>query len=185
MSGRHTLTVDDLFDVFHERGHRHYGENVSELEHALQTAEFARIYGESESLIVACLLHDYGHMLHDLGEDIASQGVDARHEQLGALLLAGTFPEEILEPIRQHVASKRYLCWKEPGYLEGLSESSRRSLELQGGPMTNEEARQFESLPYFESCVRLRRYDDMGKVPDMVTTPLENYRPLIEKFLHH
>ncbi len=183
MSSRCKLTVDDIFDVFHERGNRHYGENVSELEHALQTAEFARQYGEPDSLVVACLLHDYGHMLHDLGEDIARKGVDARHEELGAVLLADAFSEEILEPIRQHVASKRYLCWKEAHYLAGLSESSRRSLELQGGPMSDQEARDFEDLPHFESCVRLRRYDDMGKVSGMVTASLESYRPMIQKFL--
>jgi phosphonate degradation associated HDIG domain protein len=175
--------VDQIFAVFQSHGDRHYGENVSELQHALQTAEFAKQFGETEDVILCCLLHDYGHMLHNLGEDIALKGVDAKHEEIGAELLKDLFPQAILEPIRQHVAAKRYLCWKIPAYADGLSDSSRLSLQLQGGPMTDEEAQAFEANPHYEACVKVRRYDDMGKVPDMPTADLEGYRPLIEKYL--
>lgn len=175
--------VDQIFSIFREYGNRHYGENVSELEHALQTAEFARQFGESDSIVLSCLLHDYGHMLHDLGEDIAQHGIDARHEIIGATLLKDLFPEIILEPIRQHVAAKRYLCWKNPAYEAGLSESSRLSLQLQGGPMTDVEAQKFETNPHFIACIKVRYYDDMGKVPNMPTADLQNYRSLIEKYL--
>jgi [1-hydroxy-2-(trimethylamino)ethyl]phosphonate dioxygenase len=176
--------VDQIFAVFREYGGRHYGENVSELEHALQTAEFAKQFGEQDNIVLSCLLHDYGHMLHDLGEDIAQQGVDAKHEIIGATLLKDLFPEVILEPIRQHVAAKRYLCWKTPEYAQGLSKSSRLSLELQGGPMNDMEAQKFETNPHFIACIKVRHYDDMGKVRDMPTADLESYRPLIEKYLH-
>lgn len=175
--------VDQIFSIFREYGSRHYGENVSELEHALQTAEFARQFGETDSIVLSCLLHDYGHMLHDLGEDIAQQGIDAKHEIIGATLLKDLFPEMILEPIRQHVAAKRYLCWKNPAYEAGLSESSRLSLQLQGGPMTDIEAQKFETNPHFIACIKVRYYDDMGKVPNMPTTDLQSYRSLIEKYL--
>jgi len=175
--------VDQIFSIFCEYGSRHYGENVSELEHALQTAEFARQFGESDSIVLSCLLHDYGHMLHDLGEDIAQQGIDARHEIVGATLLKDLFPEIILEPIRQHVAAKRYLCWKNPAYEAGLSESSRLSLQLQGGPMTDVEAQKFETNPHFTACIKVRHYDDMGKVPNTPTANLQSYRSLIERFL--
>lgn len=177
------LVVAQIFHVFRERGQRHYGESVSEQEHALQTAEFARQYSEPDALVLSCLLHDYGHMLHDLGENIAEQGVDARHEELGAWLLRNWFPEEILQPIRQHVASKRYLCRRNPQYHAGLSPSSQRSLQLQGGAMSDEEAIAFEALPFFDQCVRLRLYDDMGKVPQMPTATIESYEPLIRRFL--
>ena len=175
--------VDQILSVFLNYGDRHYGEHVSELQHALQTAEFARQFGEADDVVLSCLLHDYGHMLHDLGENIAQHGIDAKHEELGVELLKGMFPDAILEPIRQHVAAKRYLCWKIPAYADGLSESSQLSLQLQGGPMNDDEAQQFESNPHYESCVKVRRYDDMGKVPDMPTAELESYRPLIEKYL--
>lgn len=180
-----TDAVERIFAVFNERGSRHYGENVSELEHALQTAEFARQFNEPDAVVLSCLLHDFGHMLHDLGEHVALQGIDAKHEELGALLLQDLFPEEILEPIRQHVAAKRYLCWKDPRYAAGLSESSVRSLGLQGGPMTDAEAAVFEARPHFAACVSLRRYDDMGKVPQMQTASLQSYEPLIRRFLVH
>ncbi|MEY3460318.1 MAG: hypothetical protein RL215_3475 [Planctomycetota bacterium] len=175
--------VQQIFAVFRERGAAHYGENVSEQEHALQTAEFARQFDEPDAVVLACLLHDFGHMLHNLGEDIALRGIDARHEELGAELLRSYFPEEILDPIRQHVAAKRYLVWKDPGYAAGLSESSIRSLALQGGPMTDAEAAAFEARPHFRACVSLRRYDDMGKVSGMQTAGLESYEPLIRRFL--
>ena len=155
--------LDTILNVFHERGGRSYGEDVTELEHALQTAEFAKQFGEPEAIVLSCLLHDYGHMLHDLGEDIAHQGVDAQHEELGAKLLKGMFPEEILEPVRLHVAAKRYLCWKERSYIQGLSASSLLSLQLQGGPMSDLEAEAFEALPHYQAAVQVRRYDDMEK----------------------
>ncbi len=176
-------SVENIIKNFRERGDRSYGEDVTELEHALQTAEFAKQFDEPDAIVLSCLLHDYGHMLHDLGEDIARQGVDARHEELGAKLLKGLFPEQILEPIRLHVAAKRYLCWKEPSYIQGLSASSVLSLQLQGGPMSDLEATVFAALPHYHAAVQVRRYDDMGKVPGMKTATLESYRGLIEKFL--
>jgi [1-hydroxy-2-(trimethylamino)ethyl]phosphonate dioxygenase len=182
-TGTARAAIDQIFGVFRSHGDRHYGENVSELQHALQAAEFAKQFGETDGVVLSCLLHDYGHMLHNLGEDIAEKGVDAKHEEIGAELLKGMFPESILEPIRQHVAAKRYLCWKIPAYADGLSDSSQLSLQLQGGPMSDDEARQFEANPHYEACIKVRRYDDMGKVPDMPTADLQSYRPLLEKFL--
>jgi predicted HD phosphohydrolase len=117
--------VDEIERVFSEKGHRSYGEHVTELQHGLQCATFATQAGENPFVVAACLLHDYGHLLHDLGEDIANQGVDARHERIGANRLQDWFPAEVVEPIRLHAASKRYLCWKEAAYFDGLSEASR------------------------------------------------------------
>ncbi|MBX7166178.1 MAG: HD domain-containing protein [Pirellulales bacterium] len=175
--------VDRVFTAFRERGYRHYGESVTELEHALQAATFARRFGESEAVVAACLLHDYGHLLHDLGEDIAERGVDATHEELGARVLAEWFVPEVVEPTRLHVAAKRYLCWKDPRYRDGLSEASLRSLALQGGPMSEDEARRFERHAHFEAAVRVRRYDDMGKVAGMQTPDLEAFRATVEEFV--
>lgn len=91
--------VDQIFSIFREYGSRHYGENVSELEQwRLQTAEFARQFGEADSIVLSCLLHDYGQMSHDLGGDIAQHGIHAKHEIIGAMLLKDLFPEIILEP---------------------------------------------------------------------------------------
>jgi phosphonate degradation associated HDIG domain protein len=178
-----TQIIDDIFLLFRERGHQMYGESVTETQHALQCAMFAEFAGESPQIIAACLLHDYGHLCHDLGETIAEQGVNALHENIGANRLAKFFAPEVVEPVRLHVAAKRYLCSREPEYLANLSEASRRSLDLQGGPMSEEEARAFEGHPHFEAAVRLRRYDDMGKVAGMETTDLETFRPVLESFV--
>jgi phosphonate degradation associated HDIG domain protein len=176
-------SLDDVLATYREHGHRHYGEDVTELQHALQCATFAREAGEPPVIVAAALLHDYGHLCHPLGEDIAEQGVDARHEDIGYHRLRGLFADEIVAAGRLHVAAKRYLCWKEPEYLAGLSEASLRSLQLQGGPMKRDEAEAFEREPHFELAVRVRRYDDMGKVPDMVTPDLESFVPLLQRFI--
>ncbi len=179
-----TEVINKIFALYHERGHRQYGEDVTELQHALQCAAFAARNNEAPHVVAACLLHDYGHLVHDLGEDIAERGLDARHEELGANRLAVWFPAEIVEPIRLHVAAKRYLCWKVPNYFDGLSEASQRSLQLQGGVMTDEEAAVFEQNPHGEAAARLRRYDDAGKIKDLETPELESYRLLLEQFVH-
>jgi [1-hydroxy-2-(trimethylamino)ethyl]phosphonate dioxygenase len=175
--------VDQIFETFRERGHQFYGEEVTELQHALQCAVFADRAGEPPRVIAACLLHDYGHLLHRLGEDVAARGIDARHEMIGANGLNRFFAPEVVEPVRLHVAAKRYLCWKDPQYLQDLSEASRQSLALQGGPMTDEEGVAFEGSSHFADAIALRRYDDMGKVRDMETPGLEHYRPLLESLV--
>lgn len=175
--------VSRVIDQYNEKGHRSYGEDVTELEHALQCATFARQFGEPDAIVAACLLHDYGHLLHDMGEDIADRGVDAHHEELGAKALSRWFVAEVVEPGRLHVAAKRYLCCRDRQYYEGLSPASRQSLALQGGPMSEDEARRFESEPHFRAAVQVRRYDDMGKVSGMATPPLEQFRPLLVAFV--
>ena len=175
--------IDGIFAVYLERGHRAYGEAVTELQHGLQCATMAQREGASPEVIAASLLHDIGHLLHDLGEDIALKGVDARHEHVGANRLSAWFGPEVVEPIRLHAASKRYLCWKEAGYLAGLSEASLRSLELQGGMMTSGEAAEFEAGSHYERAIQVRRYDDRGKDPHMATPGLEAFRPLLASLI--
>jgi predicted HD phosphohydrolase len=106
--------------------------------------------------------------------------VDARHEDIGYEKLKGLFVEEIADACRLHVAAKRYLCWKDAAYGDGLSEASMRSLQLQGGPMSGEEAREFERERHFDLAVRVRRYDDMGKVAGMATPGLDAFVPLLK-----
>jgi phosphonate degradation associated HDIG domain protein len=176
-------TFDEVVATYRTFGHRHYGEDVTELQHALQCATFAQDAGESSEVVAAALLHDYGHLCHALGEDIADQGIDARHEEIGYALLRETFTDGIADAARLHVAAKRYLCLRDSAYEDGLSEASRTSLHLQGGVMSEEEALAFEREPHFALAVRVRRYDDMGKVPDMPTPDLEAFLPLLRTFV--
>jgi [1-hydroxy-2-(trimethylamino)ethyl]phosphonate dioxygenase len=176
-----TALIDEIFRVFEEYGAEQYlGEQVSMTEHMLQSAYAAEQDGAPPRLVAAALLHDYGHFIHGLPEDSADHGVDTQHEEVAYRFLAEHFGEEIAEPIRMHVAAKRYLCAVEPSYLAELSPASVHSLELQGGPYGPGEIEQFEASPYAEDAVRLRRYDDVGKVPGLETPALEDYRPVLE-----
>lgn len=172
--------IDQIFDHFSLYGHQSYGERVSMQEHMLQAAYFAEQDEADPLLIAAALLHDYGHLIHDLPEDIADQGIDAIHEQVGADYLAEYFVPPVTEPGRLHVAAKRYLCAVDPDYFSTLTPASVQSLELQGGPFNEAQVREFEASPYFVAAVQLRRYDEMGKVPDFQTPDLEHFRPYLE-----
>ncbi|MFN2627877.1 MAG: HD domain-containing protein, partial [Gaiellaceae bacterium] len=113
-------------------------------------------------------------------EDAAEHGIDTRHEEAAFVFLSEHFGPEVAEPIRMHVAAKRYLCAVEPTYLQKLSPASVHSLALQGGPYGPEEVAEFERSPHAGEAVRLRRYDDNGKVEGMETPGLEHYRPALE-----
>ena len=171
--------VTQLFDLFAARGMRNYGESVTEEAHALQSAWLASRQGETAPMIATCLLHDVGHLLHEWGEEIAEEGVDAQHEQVGATELARWFPPVITEPIRLHVEAKRYLCAVDPSYHGSLSPASHQSLQLQGGIMTAAEVQDFLQLESAGAAIRLRRYDDAAKEPARAVPGFESYRPLL------
>ena len=156
--------IERIHAAFERRGHEGYGEGVSQLDHALQCAAFAERDKASAALIAAALLHDIGHLLHDLPQDVADSGVDTQHEASGSAWLSQYFGPDVTEPVRMHVAAKRYLAAVEPGYLDQLSDASKLSLRLQGGPMTPEQARAFEAERFFADAVRLRRWDEEGKI---------------------
>jgi predicted HD phosphohydrolase len=126
-------------------------------------------------------LHDVGHLLDGQDEDLAARGLDGHHEEASCAWLAAHFSPTVTEPIRLHVAAKRYLCAVEPGYLAGLSPASCLSLALQGGPMTTEEIANFESSPFYRDAVRLRHWDDTAKIPGLKVPGLEHYRERLEK----
>jgi phosphonate degradation associated HDIG domain protein len=175
--------IADIRAAFARRGHEGYGEGVSQLEHALQCAVFAQRSGAAEPLVVATLLHDIGHMLHDLPEDIADQGIDTQHESLGSAWLSQHFGPAVSEPVRLHVAAKRYLAASEAGYFDRLSEASKLSLKLQGGPMRAEAQAKFGEERFFADAVALRRWDDEGKIVGMATPDLAQFEPMIERCL--
>ncbi|MFN7995196.1 MAG: HD domain-containing protein [Bryobacteraceae bacterium] len=172
---------DEVIQMFEARGDEAYfGEPVSQLEHALQAAYFASRENAPAWLTVAALLHDVGHLLHDMGENVADRGIDSRHEDLGHAWLSQYFGPEITSPVRLHVAAKRYLCATDPEYLARLSPASVQSLKLQGGPFTEAGIRGFEKLPFWREALRLRRWDDLAKVPGLKVPGLEHYRQMID-----
>jgi phosphonate degradation associated HDIG domain protein len=167
--------------LFQERGDALYiGEPVSQTEHALQTAWAAEQAGSAPAVIAAALLHDIGHLLHDLPESCSQAGIDDAHEDRGARWLARHFGPDVAEPVRLHVAAKRFLCATDPTYRGLLSEASLQSLGLQGGPFTPDEAAQFRGQPHAEAAVALRRFDERAKVPGLATPPFVHFRAYLE-----
>jgi len=171
---------DEIQQIYDQKGAQSYGEGVSQMEHALQCAALAEQDGAPPSLVAAALLHDVGHMLHKHDERIAERGVDAKHEAIGGGWLAKRFGPDVAEPVRLHVAAKRYLCAKRPGYFDGLSAASVRSLALQGGPMSGDEVAAFEVEDYYQQALALRQWDEGAKVVGAISPAFDSYRELIE-----
>jgi len=109
------------------------------------------------------------------------QGIDARHEIIGVTWLSRLFPPEVTEPIRLHVAAKRYLCGADPDYAAALSPASQQSLMLQGGLFSPAEAELFLNEPYSKAAIQLRRWDDAAKIPDLKVEPFESYKELLKR----
>ena len=173
--------ADEVLALYQARGAAAYfGERVSMTEHGLQAGYFAQVQGAPAALIVAALLHDVGHLLEQVPDDLGDWTSDAHHEQTGARWLAQRFPAQICEPVRLHVPAKRYLCAVDAGYFAQLSAASVHTLKLQGGPMSAHEVAQFQRQPFCEDAVRLRHWDDQGKVAGLKTPSLHDYLPLIE-----
>jgi len=169
-------TIEAIARVIEQEGGSRYGrEAVSQRQHALQCATLAEQSGASPALVVAALLHDIGHLVDPDAEVADEQDRDARHEALGASWLEDLFDDDVLMPIRLHVAAKRYLTAVEEGYLATLSPQSVRSLEMQGGPYAPEEARRFIAAPYAEDAVNVRRWDDLAKDPAAKTPGLDHF----------
>lgn len=176
--------ISKITELFERRGDSEYGgEAVTQREHALQCALLAEQAAASAALIAAALLHDVGHLLHDLPEDAPDQGIDDTHEELGYRYLQRWFGDAVAEPVRLHVAAKRYLCAQDASYLAALSTPSLQSLRLQGGPMSVAEASEFESNAFCDDAVRLRHWDDQAKVEHLVTPELVHFVPYLEECL--
>lgn len=157
-----------------------YDESVSQTAHAVQTAMLAERDGASPALMVASLLHDLAHLLErDPADGAAQPDRDLRHEVVAARFLATWFGPEVTAPIRHHVAAKRYLCAIDPEYTRALSPASVHSLALQGGPMSPDEAGAFLSVDGAAEAVRLRRWDDLAKDPDLMAPAFADHRELL------
>lgn len=184
MSERDETPSVAAIDALYERwGQDTYDEELSQLDHALQTAALAGEAGASDELIVAALLHDIGHLLTLEAQAAAAApgdlDADLLHEAVGARYLARLFPPAVTSPIALHVRAKRYRCTVEPAYHEGLSAGSKRSLEKQGGVLSDDEVATFEAMPGFADAVALRGWDDGGKIEGLAVPGWDHYLGLL------
>ena len=173
-----SLTLPEVVSLLERRGQNQYGmEAINQLEHALQCAHLAEEAGETPHTVVAALLHDLGHLLaaEREGDKEKNADQDDLHQFMALPFLRGLFTDAVLEPIRLHVDAKRYLCLSEPTYWASLSPASKHSLALQGGVFTEAEGQAFMLQPFAAEAVRLRRYDDLAKVPAKAVPGLDHY----------
>ena len=179
-----SLSIPEIEQLLSSRATTWYGqEAVSQLDHALQCAQLAEAAGETESTVVAALLHDMGHIVgtnqaidkHAGEGDSAMPAKDDLHQFVALPFLRSLFPDAVLEPIKLHVDAKRYLCAVDAAYWEALSPASKHSLVLQGGAFDAAQVHAFEALPFCQEAVRLRRYDDLAKVPGASTAGLAHF----------
>jgi gamma-butyrobetaine dioxygenase len=158
--------------LFASAGQDYLGEKVTIAAHQLQAAARARAAGAPDALVAAALLHDVGHLLDG--------ATDQGHGDDGARWLGQWFDEDVTEPVRLHVAAKRYLVATEPGYRARLSPASVETLHRQGGPMDDAAAIAFGRDPHARAAVALRRWDDQAKDPSAAVPPLGTYHELLE-----
>ncbi|MEE9414205.1 MAG: HD domain-containing protein [Acidimicrobiales bacterium] len=175
MSPVHTV-VDEFRDLLEGRGKEPYGEQVTIAEHSLLTALAATESGATDALVAACLLHDVGHWLDEPDDQY---GIHS-HDELGGDWVAERFGPEISEPVRLHVAAKRYLCGVDPAYFDHLSPASVFTLTKQGGPMSAVAIVEFEDNPHHDDAITLRKLeDDYGKRAGVDVPPLSRFAPLL------
>jgi phosphonate degradation associated HDIG domain protein len=178
------LSLNDIRSLFEQYGDLAYsGEPVTQLEHALQSGALAEEEGVGDELIAAAFLHDLGHLLNLQGETPTERGIDDLHQYFALPFLRPVLPDAVLEPIRLHVDAKRCLCAIDETYFGQLSADSVRSLELQGGIFSREEAEVFLQKPYAEDALRLRKWDDRAKEQNRATPDLDHYLDVVERVM--
>ena len=170
--------VDKITSNFLNNKTLYIGEKVTMSEHMIQTAMLAEKTNCSSNLICSSLLHDYGHFILESPEVLVSKNKDGRHEDVGYEFLKKYFMKSVIGPIKYHVKAKRYLA-REKKYYKLLSEASKKSLKLQGGIMNNVEATKFESNEFFEESIKLRKFDELAKRPEIKIKSIIEYKNLL------
>ena len=177
--------VDEIFSLYEQFGAADYiGEPVSQIEHMCQAAQLAEREGYDEDVVLAAFFHDIGHLCEHVyvTESMDGYGI-VDHEGLGARFLREKgFSDKIAKLVESHVAAKRYLTLRNPDYYNRLSEASKNTLALQGGVMSEEEAKYFEEDHLHLLFIKVREWDDKAKVEHIPLPSLEIYRQMA---LHH
>ena len=187
MDSKHAA-IDEIFELYQRYGQADYiGEPVSQIEHMSQSAQLALECGYDDEVVLAAFFHDIGHICVQAAdkESMAGFGVKS-HEKIGAdYLRTKGFPERVAKLVENHVQAKRYLTYKYPAYLENLSEASKKTLEFQGGVMSEHEAEAFESDSLFDLGILLRKWDEEAKIKDVPLIGMELLKEKCKAVLVH
>lgn len=180
-----TNILTEIRDLFVSQGDEAYfGEEVSQFQHAAQALLLAKTEGEDLEMQTAAFLHDIGHLLTDASQKNTTKYGRKDHEWAASeWLRKRNFSERIIKAVENHVAAKKYLCYKEPNYFHELSDASKATLLFQGGVMNESEAEAFEKKTYFREMVALRKWDDQAKEVECETPNLDECLKIIEQYL--
>ena len=183
------MTAEEIADQVIELlrssgGEQYFGEDVTKLQHAEQCAWHARQAGAGEELVLAALLHDIGHMLETADARRDERVGVINHDALGERwLLERGFSPRLASLVGAHVDAKRYLTATNPSYLGRLSNASRETLRLQGGPMDELSAASFAADPEVRDKLRLRAWDELAKDPSWRGPGIASYRDMLIRHL--
>ncbi len=125
--------------------------------------------------VLAALLHDVGHMIHELGKTRRRAASTMGTKSWAPNGWPGDLASRSANRSCLHVTAKRYLCTVESDYFGKLAPDSVRSLKLQGGLMSPDEVEAFRANPHHAEAVRLRRYDEEAKDPHARTPDFDHY----------
>ena len=174
--------LDKIISNFKNNKSLYIGEKITISEHMIQSAMLAEKAKSNDNIICSCLLHDYGHFIIEDPDKLVKNQKDGEHESIGYEYLKKFFSKEIVEPIKYHVLAKRYLVRKRK-YFNFLSEASKTSLKLQGGPLNNKESKEFEKKNYFKNSVLVRKFDEAAKKIDINVKSIDDYKSLLKSKL--
>jgi predicted HD phosphohydrolase len=170
--------IDQIIFAFTNNKSLYIGEELTISEHMIQTAMLAEKNRCSSDLICSSLLHDYGHFVVNNPNQLVANQIDGNHEIIGANYLKTFFSNEIIQPILLHVDAKKYLA-REKKYFNSLSGPSKVSLKLQGGIMSDDEAKQFEQNKNYKNAIKLRRFDEGAKKQNIKIKDIKDYKKLL------
>jgi 2-amino-1-hydroxyethylphosphonate dioxygenase (glycine-forming) len=177
---------DEIIQLYSMYGGEEYsGEKVSQLEHMVQSAQLAKAEGFNDEVVLAAFLHDIGHIAEKVTDENTMNRYGIKdHEAIGASFLENRgFSFRITRLVASHVAAKRYLTLREPGYYDKLSDASKHTLEFQGGQMSDEEADLLEEDPLFREIIQMRRWDEAAKLENQPLPSLDIFKELISQHL--
>lgn len=164
-------TIKVIKNIFSWKGNKSYmiGEDITQYQHAIQSYLWMKNSKRCPHMRSTAFLHDIGHLIIDS----SNRPDDNRHEIIGSEWLKTMgFSPYVYEPVKLHVAAKRYMVTLQKDYYDNLSQASKITFGLQGGFMTYNEITKFENNPFFLQALFLRECDDKAKnICEFILTP--------------